>query len=283
MVTALAVHSQRKLSGKALAAVVHAEGVETRWARWTNKLRALASPGSPPKLGPWMALEGSMAHSDRIEQRLSARIDALESEVAGLRGEAKPEAARKAEGDRIELELRGEITSDVCDRLIRRIEKASPRDEIVLRITSNGGDHPSSLSLTEALLAHKGPTRIIAEGKCHSAAATVFMAADRDARIASHDAEFLIHAGSFTNMPPYWTAEFARGHESADSDNLARWFSRRTGRSWFSFRRMLKTAEGETMNAKRALELGIVSHVLPAPTRTRRSSPKRKSKQKAKQ
>lgn len=67
MVTAIAVHSQRKLSGKALAAVVHSEVVETRWAKWSNKLRAIARPGSSPKIGPWFALEGAMVHADRID------------------------------------------------------------------------------------------------------------------------------------------------------------------------------------------------------------------------
>ena len=84
MATAIAVQSQRKLSGKALAAVVHADAVETRWAKWSGKLRALAAPGGSHKLGPWSALEGAMSFAERIEQRLSARIDALEAEVAGL-------------------------------------------------------------------------------------------------------------------------------------------------------------------------------------------------------
>ena len=277
----VATHQRtRGPTGKHLATLVRVNEVEEQWERAKSRLTQCAK--GRRKLGPWQALDGATAFASLIEQRLLTRISALEATVAELRDEPKREtatvAAPEAEGDRIELTLRGEVTRDVVDRLISKITAASPRDEICLRITSNGGDHPASLDLAEALLAHKGPVRCIAEGKCHSAAATIYMAADRDARVASHDAEFLIHAGSFTNMPAHWTADFARGHESADSDNLARWFSRRTGKSWFSFRRMMKTVEGETMDAARALTLGIVSDILPAPARPRRSSTKRKGK-----
>lgn len=276
----LAVHSERKVSGKSLAAVVHSDAVETRWAKWSNRLRALAAPGSSCKLGPWQALESALTFSERIEQRLSVRIDALEAEVAGLRGEAPPEnSAPTGEGERIELQLRGEVTRSNCDALVAKINKAAPRSEIVLKLTTNGGDHDASVDLAQALLEHKGPVRTIAEGKCHSAGVTIFMAGARDARLASQDAEFLIHAGSFERLPAYWTQEFARGVESAQSDYLAKLFSRRTGKSWFSFRAMMRTTEGKTLSAARAHELGIVSDILPARTRVRRSA---KSKRKAK-
>jgi ATP-dependent protease ClpP protease subunit len=277
MVNTERITSERKSSGKALAAAVQSEAVEARWAKCADTLRALGKR----KLGSWVALDAALTHADRIEQRLLARILALESEVAEMRGSARAQiTAPNSEGERLELELRGEVTRDKCDVLISKINAASLRDEICLRIVdSNGGDHTASLDLAETLLGHKGPTRCIAQGKCHSAAATLYMAADKGARLASHDAEFLIHAGSFANMPPSWTAEFARGHENAESDNLARWFSRRTGKSWFCFRRMMRTQEGETLSVQRAHELGIVSDILPAPARSRRKS---KSKRKVK-
>jgi ATP-dependent protease ClpP protease subunit len=240
--------------------------------------RKVVAAGKKP-LGPWRVLDLATEYAQIQTRRLQTRIEALEERL-GIDHDATPATtpvlAPQPEGRRVELSLRGEVTRDKCDALIAKISAAASRDEIVLRITTNGGDHDASVDLSQALLEHKGPTRTIADGACHSAGVTVFMAGDRDARLATANASFLVHAGSFEKMPEGWTNEFARGVESAQSDYLAKMFSRRTGKSWFAFRKMMSTEEGETLSAARAHELGIVSDILPA--RTRRSAKKRKGK-----
>lgn len=162
--------------------------------------------GSPPKRAPrkigiWEAV-------NLVAEKIFARLEQLELEVANLRGGETPAAtaALKGEGKRVELELRGEVNQVAVDRLIQSIKGASARAEIVLRITTRGGDHTASLDLAECLLAHKGRVRTIAEGQCASAGVSIFMAGDKDARLASRDATFLIHKGSFDPIPAGWTA-----------------------------------------------------------------------------
>ena len=262
---------QRKLTGKALA-------LHTDYEAFKRKFAA-----APRKLGPWRALDLATEYAQLQSRRLEDRIDALAAEVAELREpKVEPVASPRhgtpalPEGVRLDLELRGQVTRDKCDVLISKIKAAPAQDEIVLRLTTNGGDHEASVDLCDALLERKGRVRTIAEGAVLSAGTTIFMAGDRDARLCTADASFLIHKGNWETVPSAWRTTFNEGVESAQSDQLAKLFSRRTGKSWFAFRKMMRTDEGESMDAARAHELGIVSDFLP--TRTRRNVKNKRKK-----
>lgn len=257
------------LRGDAASRVAFYTGMRQNGAFTVNDMLRLEDM---PTIGP----EGDV----RVMQSQFVPIEKLGEDKAPAapaprQVEEDDDEVEQPEAKRVELELRGPVTRAVCDKLIAQIKAASPQDEIVLRITTKGGDHEASVDLCETLLERKGRTRTIAEGECLSAGVTAFMAGDKEARLCTPGATFLIHKGNWENVPA-WRQTFTEGVESAQSDHLSKMFSRRSGTSWFVYRKMMKTDEGETFGAARARALGIVSDVLPA--RTRRAAKKRKAK-----
>jgi HK97 family phage portal protein len=233
-------------------------------------LRLEDLPTVDPKIGEVRVMQSQFVPIEKLGETKAPAAPALTP--------AEPDDDDDGEDERVELEMRGEITASSCDRLLKAIDKVNPRAEIVLRITTPGGSADDATEIAEKLLAHKGRVRVIGESQVDSAGVIVFLAGDREARLCTADCTFLVHATSFERPPSYWTKEFKRGAESAYADQVAKLFGRRTGKSWFKFRSMMNSKEGETLTALRAADLGIVSDILPARVRAWRSSKKRKAK-----
>jgi ATP-dependent Clp protease protease subunit len=156
--------------------------------------------------------------------------------------------------------LCGEVDAASVSAIIAAVEQ-TPDAAVVLSIESNGGNPIEALRLYNSLRGHPGPITCMTSRCCHSAAVIVFLAGD--IRVASRNAEFLLHRVERPSSSERPTATTLRA-EASDLDQLDDQIIQLIGsRSQFYGWRLRADMDNETvLDAATAQLRGIVHEVI---------------------
>lgn len=165
----------------------------------------------------------------------------------------------------VEIPLMGYVWNGYADMVANYLtdrKKAKALDAVELTIMSDGGSAWDGIAAYDAIKAVGVSTSAFVIGKAHSAASLYLMAADKDKRVATPNATFLLHNpastwtdGRGTAADHAMTAEILQQVE----DIYVAIYAKETNMSESDIRALM--ANEKVVTAQEALDLGIISEI----------------------
>jgi ATP-dependent protease ClpP protease subunit len=250
--TAIATRS----NGKQLASVVRLKDAEANWARSRSVMAKTKRPSQ------WQVLECALDFAAVNVQRVLARVDTLEAELAELRGDASV-SARAMPSKPVRISLVRDITDASVRPTISKIENARGRD-VILSLETRGGDVGAAFALARAIEEH-GRVECRAVSACSSAGLLVYAAGYR--RSCLKGASFHIHAPTLDGREAATPGEARR--LNAVAKRMATYLGKRAGMPAAHFLARM-TPEGETLDGVQLSNLGLLNGTIRRPHKRRK-------------
>lgn len=174
----------------------------------------------------------------------------------------------------MDLYLFSDINNGLFNEIRGKLENLTENEEIILHVNSYGGDVAAGWAIYDALRQAEGHTiKAIVEGVCASMASVIILAATKENRKATPDAQFLIHTPATDwlsgDMYERLTAENVekigeyiesqRTQLKAEEDKILAVMAERTGATAETLLAQMKTEQW--FGNDRAFELGLIGSI----------------------
>lgn len=136
--------------------------------------------------------------------------------------------------------------------------------EIILYVNSNGGDVSGLSNIYDVMQMISAPIKTICLGKCYSAGAVILSAGSKGHRYAFKSAKIMIHGIQFGFPLPGQDIISSKNYYDfikENNDNIMKMLAKHTGHSLDKVKEDCK--QDLWMDAKQALQYGIIDHIIP--------------------
>jgi ATP-dependent Clp protease, protease subunit len=171
--------------------------------------------------------------------------------------------------------LFGDVTNERTERFINQLHIlfSEGKTPITIYINSSGGSVTDALAIYDTLKSAPGEISMIALGKVHSAAITIFLAAPRERRFSYPHTEFMSHDISWSSEGPRAFLKDRVDQLEHTVIQLLKIYTEDTYLSEEEARKLFFTDHGDHyFDAYKAVSLGFVGEVLVTTQETSRTA-----------
>ena len=163
--------------------------------------------------------------------------------------------------------LSEDVTKDNAAQLsalLLYFDNEDHESEITLYVNSNGGDASGLSNIYDVMQMISAPIKTVCLGKCYSAGAVILAAGSKGRRYVFKSAKVMIHGIQFGFPLPGQDIISSKNYYDfikENNDNIMKMLAKHTGHSLEKVKE--DCAQDYWMDAKQALQYGIVDHIIP--------------------